>query len=144
MIENGFVNKIEKNLAWVTMAKGEQCAGCNACKAFGESSVELMAFNETGAKPGDRVEVEINPKQVVRHSIIVFILPVLSLIVGYFLGNSFLTQVGLSMEAAGIIGSLGLMMITFIGIIGYDRLISKSQTTNATIIRIIGNNSYLQ
>jgi len=137
MIESGVINKVDKNLAWVTMVKGEQCAGCQACKTFGEGSVELIALNETNAKPGDKVEVEINPKQVVKHSTIVFILPVLSLIIGYFLGNSYLSQIGLSLEAAGIIGSLGLMIITFIAIIGYDRIISKSQKINARINRIL-------
>jgi sigma-E factor negative regulatory protein RseC len=137
MIESGVVNKVEKDLAYVTMVKGEQCAGCTACKAFGEGSFELIALNESKARPGDSVEVEINPKQVVKHSIIVFLLPVLSLIIGYFLGNSYLTQIGLSLEAAGIIGSLGLMIITFIAIVGYDRIISRSQKIHARINRIL-------
>lgn len=137
MIENGIVNKIEKNLAWITMIKGDQCAGCTACNAFGEGSFELVALNDPGATVGDKVEVEINPRQVVKHSTIVFILPVLSLIIGYFLGNSYLTQIGLSLEAGGIIGSLGLMIITFIAIIGYDRMIGKSQQVSARINRIL-------
>ena len=137
MIETGVVNKIEKDIAWVTMIKGEQCAGCTACNAFGEGSFELVALNEVGAKPGDNVEVEINPRQVIKHSTIVFLLPVLSLIIGYFLGNSYLTLIGLSLEAAGIIGSLGLMILTFFAIIGYDRIISRSQQVNARINRLL-------
>ena len=137
MIETGVVNKIEKNLAWVTMIKGEQCAGCTACNAFGEGSFELVALNNPGAKVGDKVEVEINPRQVIKHSTIVFLLPVLSLIIGYFLGNSYLTLIGLSLEAAGIIGSLGLMILTFFAIIGYDRIISRSQQVNARINRLL-------
>jgi sigma-E factor negative regulatory protein RseC len=136
MTENGVVNKVEKNFAWVTMVKGEQCAGCTACKAFGDGSFEIVALNEQGAKPGDIVEVEVNPKQVIKYSTIVFLLPVLSLIIGYFLGSSYLTQIGLSSEAAGIIGSMGLMIITFMGIIGYDRIVGKSQQINAHITRI--------
>lgn len=137
MIESGTVSRIENNLAWVTVIKGEQCAGCNACKAFGDGSVELIAMNETNAKPGDKVEVEINPRQVVKHSTIVFLLPVLSLIIGYFFGNAYLTRIGLSAEAAGILGSIGLMVLSFIAIIGYDRIVGKSQTTNARINRIL-------
>lgn len=136
MIESGIVNKIENNLAWVTVVKGEQCKNCNACQSFGEGSAELHVSNEVSAKPGDKVEVEIDPKQVIRHSTIIFLLPVFSLVVGYFLGVNYLTKISLSIEAAGIIGSIGLMMLTFIGIIIYDRLISKSQEINARIIRI--------
>ena len=119
------------------MIKGEQCAGCTACNAFGEGSFELVALNDPGAKVGDKVEVEINPRQVIKHSTIVFLLPVLSLIIGYFLGNSYLTLIGLSLEAAGIIGSLGLMILTFFAIIGYDRIISRSQQVNARINRLL-------
>ncbi len=137
MIETGVVNKIEKDIAWITMIKGDQCACCTACKAFGDGSFEIVALNEPGAKPGDHVEVEINPRQVIKHSAIVFIFPVLSLIIGYFLGDSYFTQIGLPQEAGGIIGSLGLMIITFIAIIGYDRIISKSQSVNAHINQIL-------
>jgi hypothetical protein len=41
------------------------------------------------------------------------------------------------LEAAGIIGSLGLMIITFIAIVGYDRIISRSQKIHARINRIL-------
>jgi len=68
---------------------------------------------------------------------ILFLLPVFSLVVGYFLGVNYLTKISLTTEAAGIIGSIGLMALTFIGIIIYDRLISKSQEVNARIIRIL-------
>ena len=137
MIETGIVSKIQKDTALVTVVKGEQCKGCSACDAFGEGSAELLAQNDLSAKVGDRVEVEIDPKQVIRHSAIVFLLPVFSLILGYFLGVNYLTKIGLSEEGAGIIGSLGLMALTFVGIFFYDRLLSKSDEVNARIIRIL-------
>lgn len=137
MTENGVVKKVERDLAWVITVKGEQCAGCTACKSFGQGSFEVVALNKRGAKPGDNVEIEINPKHVVKYAVIVFMLPVLSLIIGYFLGSSYLTSIGLSSETAGIFGSLGLLLISFMGIIGYDRMVSKSQPINAQINRIL-------
>jgi len=137
MTETGIVNRVEKNIAWVTMMKGEQCSGCTVCKTFGQGSVELLAINGVAAKPGDRVEVEIDPKQVVKHSAVVFLLPVVGLILGYFGGANYLSQTGLSQQSAGIIGSLGLMVIMFVAIIGYDRFIARSQQTNASIQRVL-------
>ncbi|MCU0643291.1 MAG: SoxR reducing system RseC family protein [bacterium] len=137
MFETGIVNRVEKNIAWVKMIKGEQCSGCHACNAFGEGVVELIALNGVAAKPGDRVEVEIDPNQVVKHSAIVFLLPVLGLILGYFLGAKYLEQAGLSQQSAGIIGSFGLLLVMFAAIIGYDRLVAKSQKINATIQRVL-------
>jgi sigma-E factor negative regulatory protein RseC len=137
MTENGVVKKVEQGLAWVIMVKGEQCGGCTACKAFGEGNFEIVALNTRGAKPGDFVKVETNPRQVVKYSAIVFILPVVSLIMGYFIGSSSLTRLGLSSETAGILGSLGLLLITFIGIIGYDRVIRKTDQIKAQITQIL-------
>ena len=137
MIENGVINKIQDNTAWLTVVKGEQCQGCNACSAFGEGSAELVARNEIAAKLGERVEVEIDPQKVVKHSAIVFLLPVFGLILGYFLGVSYLTKLGLAKEGAGILGSLGSMALNFVGIFVYDRKLGKSNEINARIIRVL-------
>lgn len=137
MIEQGIVSKVYKNLAWITLNRGEQCAGCTACKSLGDNKVEITALNTLSAKPGDKVEVEVAPGQVIKHSAIVFLIPVFGLIFGYFLGHSYLTRIGFSTEAAGIVGSLGLMVLCFFGIVGYDRMIGNSQEGHAKIIRIV-------
>jgi positive regulator of sigma E activity len=135
MVECGIVGKVEKNMAWVTVAKGEHCQGCTACSGFGQGSAQLIAKNELAAQPGETVEIEIDPKQVVKHSAIVFLLPVAGLIFGYFLGAQYLIKLGLATEGAGIVGSFGLLILTIIGIHFYDRTIGKSSVTNARIIR---------
>ena len=137
MVESGIVKKVDKKIAWVTVVRGDQCGSCNACKSFDEGHAEILAINEIAAKNGDKVEVEIDAGQVVRHSIIVFLLPVFALVFGYFLGANFLSKIGISTEAAGIFGSLSFMIICFIVIIGYDRLIAKSNEINAKIVRIL-------
>lgn len=137
MIEIGIVTQVDRNIAHVKMVRGEQCSGCTACKAFGEGIVELLAVNNAAAKIGDHVEVEIDPKQVVKHSSVVFLLPVFGLILGYYLGATFLRLASLSQQNAGIIGSLGLMVFMFGVIMGYDRWLARSQTINATINRIL-------
>jgi len=137
MTENGVINKIKDNKAWITVVKGEQCQGCTACSAFGEGSAELVARNETSAKVGDRVEVEIDPQKVVKHSAIVFLLPVFGLVFGYFLGINYLTKLALPTEAAGILGSLGMMVLTFVAIVFYDRKIGKSNEIHAQVVRVL-------
>jgi len=137
MIECGVINKIENDIVWVTVVKGEQCKGCTACSAFGEGSAELVAQSDLPAKIGDRVEVEIDPQKVVRHSAIIFLLPVFALIIGYFLGENYLIGIGIEGEGAGIVGSLGLMVLTFIGIAFYDRFFQKSNEINARVVRVL-------
>jgi len=137
MIETGIVSKVENDKAWVVVVKGEHCKNCNACSAFGDGSAEIEVINQKAAKPGDKVDIEIDPKQVIRHSAIVFLLPVLGLVVGYFVGVSLLSHWGINGETAGIIGSIGLLAISYIGIIAYDRFLGKSREVNsAQIIKI--------
>lgn len=135
MIENGIIKKLENNNAWVLLQKGEQCHGCTACRAFGDGSAEILAVNDINAKPGDKVEIEIQPKQVVKHSAVVFLLPVLALIIGYFLGVKYLTSLSISEEPAGIIGSLGLMIISYLFIVLYDRSTAKKSESLVHIVR---------
>ncbi len=137
MIENGIVRKTDKNNAWILLQKGEQCHGCTACQAFGDGSAEILAMNTINAQPGDKVEIEIAPKQVIKHSAIVFLIPVLALIVGYFLGAKFLTALSLAEEPAGIIGSLTLMVVSYFFIVLYDRKVGKREGTSVRIVRKI-------
>ena len=137
MTESGIINKIKENTAWVTVIKGEHCQGCTACSAFGEGSAEIVARNESTAKVGDRVEVEIDPQKVVKHSAIVFLLPVLGLVLGYFFGVNYLVKLAIPTEASGILGSLGLMVLAFVVIILYDRKISRANEVHARIVRVL-------
>ncbi len=137
MIECGIIERIENEKAWVMVVRGEHCEGCQACQAFGDNNARILVSNPQAAKPGDRVEIEIDPKQVVKHSAIVFLLPILCLIIGYFLGAKFLANFGLKAETAGIIGSLALMVICFVVIAFYDRLVAKKQENTARVIRIL-------
>lgn len=137
MIECGVIERVENDVAWVTVVKGEQCAGCQACKAFGENSAQVLVLNNLAAKPGNRVEIEIDPQQVIKHSSIVFLLPVFCLVAGYFLGTKYLSSLGLNAEPAGIIGSLGSMLVGFAIIALYDRFVANKREVNARVIRIL-------
>ncbi|MDW7681433.1 MAG: SoxR reducing system RseC family protein, partial [bacterium] len=138
--ESGVVSRVEADKVWVRVVKGEKCEGCKACGAFGEGSAEMMVMDHLSVQKGDRVEVEIDPTQVVRHSSIVFLLPVLGLVLGYFLGANYLIKLGLNVEAAGIVGSLGLMVLSFGIIFLYDKAVGKNHAVTAKITRILNQN----
>ncbi|NOZ60227.1 MAG: SoxR reducing system RseC family protein [Calditrichaeota bacterium] len=137
MIESGIVRKIENDNAWILLQKGEQCHGCTACQVFGDGSAEILAANKINAGPGDRVEIEIAPKELIKHSAVIFLIPVLALIVGYFLGVKYLTALSIGEEPAGIIGSLGLMIVSYFFIVVYDRHVGKKEESGARIVRKI-------
>ncbi len=86
-----------------TTACGSNCASCEAC-VF-QNELRTVARNLIGARPGQKVLIESQSSKVYRAVMLVYILPVLLALAGYFLAY-----------AAG--ASEGMCIIcTFIGIL---------------------------
>ena len=90
MQETGIVISTDGKNAVVQLSRGDRCDGCNVCHAFGENKMRVEALNSIGASVGDSVSVNIEPKQVIKSSMIIFILPLVSMLVGYFVAVSFI------------------------------------------------------
>lgn len=106
MRETGVILSIEKNNATILLVKGDKCKDCNLCVTTGPNQMQLEAINKINATIGDRVEVEVPPGRVLGSSFLIFILPVILMIIGYFVGNSFFGPSTGAGEGAGIIGSI--------------------------------------
>ncbi len=111
MRETGAIISISGKTATIQLSRGAQCDGCNLCSAFGENNMKLEALNKIGARVGDLVEVDVEPQQVVKSSMIMFIFPLIMMIAGYFVGVKFIPPHG---QGAGIIGSLGALALAFL------------------------------
>lgn len=59
-----------------------KCSGCGAAK----QQVFVRARNAIGARPGDRVIVTSDDRQILPAMLVVYILPLVLLLVGYFAG----------------------------------------------------------
>lgn len=91
MDEIGVVLKTEGRFARVSIPKkGGICEQCTmgTCSVKEEGS-ELDALNKVNAKEGQRVRVSIKSYTYVKGSLIVYGIPVLSLIAGAILGKEF-------------------------------------------------------
>ncbi len=96
-----------------TTACGSNCASCEAC-VF-QNELRTVARNLIGARPGQKVLIESQSSKVYRAVVLVYILPVLLALAGYFLAY-----------AAG--ASEGMCIIcTFLGILLGALLLVLSQ-----------------
>jgi positive regulator of sigma E activity len=87
MIEQGTVQEIlPDGRARVFFETGPGCIQCSRCLKSGEHAY-VEAVNETGANRGDAVWVEVHPLRVVQAAFLLFILPPLALIAGYFVAG---------------------------------------------------------
>jgi len=132
--EIGTIISLNLNMALVQIDRRQHCNGCTACHPLGENKMQLEAVNRLDARLGDTVEVLIEPRQVIKNSLIVFILPLMMMAAGYFAGVFFSSS---HAEGGGILGSFGALAVSFLLIRWFDRRSHSSQENDAAIVEII-------
>lgn len=137
MRETGSIIAVSGKTATIQLLQGDKCEGCNVCSAFGENKMHVDALNNIGAKVGDLVEVDVEPKEVLKSSMIVFIFPLLMMIVGYFVGGKIAPHHG---EGAGILGSISGLILAFLLIKVTDRRRNADDVNPAVIVDIAQKN----
>lgn len=90
MKEEGIIIDIKNEFAFVKMQKHAACVGCNACKK-GNSNNELIveAENLINANVGDVVEVDLEAPNLLKAATIVYMMPLISLLLGVFIGSKY-------------------------------------------------------
>ena len=104
----------------VSVRRESACSGdCHRCSGCGAQvqQVHVRAKNAIGAQSGDRVIVSSENRQVLPAMLVVYLLPLVLLLAGYFAGLALKLSPGL-LAGAGF--ALGVAAI-----VAYDRLIAK-------------------
>lgn len=103
----------------------EECAGCGVTGA----AVRARAKNEIGAQPGQKVVVESSTKKLLCVVALVYLLPVIFFLLGYFLSE------GMG-ETTRYLIAIGAFALSFIPCILYDRYARRHETLTYTILRL--------
>ena len=118
MKEIGTVERIDKGFLWVRVnrksACGENCATCKGGCVPTERTVCVK--NTKKCRVGDKIILELETKKVMGAAFLVYILPLLSLVLGYFLGEYFFKS-----EGKAIITGVILMALSFIPLRVFDK-----------------------
>lgn len=104
----------------------EECAGCGMTGA----AIKAKAKNTIGAQPGQKVIVESSTQKLLGVVALVYLLPVLFFLMGYFLSEG----LGEGVRYAIAIGAAALTMIP---IVLYDRHARRTDALTYTIMRLI-------
>ena len=102
----------------------EECAGCGMTGA----SVYAEARDPVGARPGDKVVVESSTRAILAVTWLVYMLPVVFFLLGYFL------SAGLT-EGWRYAVAIAAAAVSFIPIKLYDGYARKRDTLTYTIVR---------
>ena len=103
----------------------EECAGCGMTGA----SIYARARNLPDAQPGQKVVVESSTKKLLGVVVLVYVLPVIFFLLGYFLTE------GLS-ESLRYVIAIAAAALTLIPIVLYDRYAKRHEILTYTILRL--------
>ena len=103
----------------------EECAGCGMTGA----AIKARARHDIGAQPGDKVVVESSTRKIFGVVALVYVLPVVLFLLGYFLSE------GLA-EGARYAIAIAAFAVSFIPCVLYDRHARKKELLTYQILRI--------
>jgi sigma-E factor negative regulatory protein RseC len=137
--EQGIIEKTMDGKAIVRIRRRSSCAGCGSrgnCEISNkETLVEVL--NDISAKAGDYVELTIPEGAVLKLSLLVYILPIIGLIIGAFLGEEAAKQLRVDTPVLSVMGGAMLMVITFFFLRRLDRKSGLDKKYQPRIRRII-------
>lgn len=136
MTGQGIITSIDGKKARIRVASPAECTGCSShgcCSAVGSGIREIMAINECGAQVSDHVVFESESGKVIMSALLIWIVPILSMIVGYEVAKRFSTGF-LPIAAAFLFLGLTFVVLKF-----FDERISGGHAFYPRITRVLGH-----
>ena len=103
----------------------EECAGCGMTGA----AIRARAQNAPGAAGGQKVVVESSTKKLLGVVALVYVLPIVCFLLGYFLSE------GLA-EGWRYAIAIGAAALSFLASVAYDRKARREESLTYTILRV--------
>ena len=126
----------KRQLATVRVGRHEECTECGACAGSRQLTVE--AVNTLHAKVGQRVRFQMQEQQLLKGAFIVFILPLLTAGLGYYLG----WLAGSNTELGGYVPAVCTASLGFMGGVTlmkhYDKRAAEKEKEQPVITEILG------
>ncbi len=133
-MDRGKVIRISGEFAFIEMELNESCSSCSnkgVCMAGGRPA-ELKVENTGELKEGDIVEIDLAPKAKLTAGFLLFIFPIITIILFYYLAFSIY-----STEKAGILGALTGLASGVAAVYGVNRTVSNNRYFKPRSIRKI-------
>ncbi|PXV63240.1 SoxR reducing system RseC family protein [Halanaerobium congolense] len=150
MEEQGKVVENSGRIARVLITRHSACSKCDKTCPLSEQDshdqdqIIMEVENEIGAVKGEQVKLEMEKKNLVFASLIIYIIPIINMIAGYFLGDWMATKANiLSGEGFGILSSILFLEFSFIIIRLIDTKFKNNKNFEPVITQIIRNNKYI-
>ena len=102
----------------------EECAGCGMTGA----AIHARAKDPVGVRPGQKVVVESATRKILGVVALVYLLPVVGFLLGYFLSEGLAESVRYAI-------AIGAAALAFLPSVAYDRHAKKTEALTYTVVR---------
>ena len=121
--EEGVVVSVEGDTATVKIAANKSCEKCGICKRVSSSEMIVDAYMSRPVFKGEKVVVAIKPGTIVKSATVLYIIPLVALVVGYYVGKYAASAFDISLKGELFPASLSFvfLFLSFIPIRLYDR-----------------------
>lgn len=137
MIETGYVIGNTGKQAVVRIQRKKACEHCGMCKK-GAEGMEITLDNPLGAGEGDRVEISMGDRMVLKASVIVYAIPLLFLLIGAALGYIVSPVIGITeRDLAAAVCGIVFTALSYTIVRSIDRQVSAKQEYVPRITRIL-------
>ena len=142
--ETGEVVKVFKRTVEIRINPTENCVACGAkdsCFAGSGTSTDrfVTALDPFGLKTGQRVKINLEPKNLVKASIIIFVFPMLGLLLGAVTGSFIAKTAGYGdyLDLGAVIGGFAGIGISVLGLRSYNKKLEKDDQYYPAVVEII-------
>ena len=142
--ETGEVVKVFNRTVEIRVIPTENCGACgvkDSCHTAPRISTERLvtALDPFGLKIGQRVKINLEPKNLLKASFIVFVLPLLGLLLGAFAGSFVTRTAGYRdyLELGAVIGGFAGIGISVLGLRSYNKKLEKADKYYPAVIEIM-------
>jgi len=129
--QEGVVLSVENGLAKVKTSRHNDCENCGSCP--GNAAIVLDARNPLGAKPGQRVLIEIKEAEMLKSAFIVYMLPLIAIFAGATLGG-YLAE---HLAAEALWFQVGGGGVAFVSSVYYIKYFDRKARTNIKMQPVI-------
>lgn len=133
-VQEGFILSIDGDVAHVRVAPNADCDNCGQCNTV---HVELYALNKVNAKIGQKVRFVMPEDNMLKVAFMAFIVPMISLILGIYAGNSLAVYTGVNENFGAFLGAIIFFALSLFLVYNYDKRFKKNKKNFPHIIEIV-------
>jgi len=147
MREKACVVDVTGDTAKVVVTRHSACSKCNKDCILGmedsheQDEMYVEVKSKKNVEVGDTVSIELKDSSLVLGSLMIYLIPLLFFVGGYFIGARLSWLFGtLSAEVTGILSSFVFLYISYRLTKKIDKRISKSEKFQSEIVNIVSKN----